>query len=91
MNIAKVWGRLRIKAGLPKLRIHDLRHQGASMLVNSGSSLYVVQQILGHANPVTTQRYAHLSIKALHEASAGASKIITGAMPAQSESVSRAA
>lgn len=91
VNIAKVWGRLRIKAGLPKLRIHDLRHQGASMLVNSGSSLYVVQQILGHANPVTTQRYAHLSIKALHEASAGASKIITGAMPAQSESVSRAA
>ena len=90
VNIAKVWGRLRIKAGLPKLRIHDLRHQGASMLVNSGSSLYVVQQILGHANPITTQRYAHLSIKALHEASAGASAIITGAMPAESESVSQA-
>ena len=91
VNIAKVWGRLRVKAGLPKLRIHDLRHQGASMLVNSGSSLYVVQQILGHANPITTQRYAHLSIKALHEASAGASAIITGAMPAESESVSQAA
>ena len=91
VNIAKVWGKLRIKAGLPKLRIHDLRHQGASMLVNSGSSLYVVQQILGHANPITTQRYAHLSIKALHEASAGASAIITGAMPAESKGVSRAA
>jgi integrase len=31
-----VWGRIRVAAGLPKLRIHDLRHQHASMLVNSG-------------------------------------------------------
>ncbi len=34
----KIRGRLRIKAGLPKLRIHDLRHQWASRLINSGSS-----------------------------------------------------
>jgi integrase len=91
VNIAKVWGRLRIKAGLSSLKIHGLRHQQASMLVNSGSSLYNVQAILGHSNPITTQRYAHLSIKALHEASAGASAIITGAMPAESEGLSRAA
>ncbi|HSI42847.1 MAG TPA: tyrosine-type recombinase/integrase [Methylotenera sp.] len=90
VNIAKVWGRLRIKAGLPKLRIHDLRHQGASMLINSGSTLYVVQQILGHANPITSQRYAKLSITSLHHASAGASAIISGAMPAESEVASRA-
>ena len=43
----KVWTRLREKAGLPDLRIHDLRHQFASFLVNSGRSLYEVQQILG--------------------------------------------
>lgn len=91
VNIAKVFGKLKIKAGLNSLKIHGLRHQWASMLINSGSSLYIVQQILGHANPITTQRYAHLSIKSLHEASAGASAIITGAMPAQSESASRAA
>jgi len=35
-TIAKVWSRLRNKAGLPKLRIHDLRHMYASFLVNSG-------------------------------------------------------
>lgn len=90
-SIAKVWSKIRIKSGLKSLKIHGLRHQQASMLVNSGSSLYNVQAILGHSNPITTQRYAHLSIKALHEASAGASAIITGAMPAESEGVSRAA
>lgn len=55
-TIMKVWTRLREKAGLPDLRIHDLRHQFASFLVNSGRSLYEVQQILGHSDPSVTQR-----------------------------------
>jgi integrase len=38
-TITKVWSRLRTKAGLPHLRIHDLRHQYASFLVNSGRTL----------------------------------------------------
>jgi integrase len=80
VNIAKVWDKIRTKAGLPHLRIHDLRHQAASMLINSGATLFIVQQVLGHADPVTTQRYSHLSIKTLQEASAGASAIINGAM-----------
>ena len=91
VNIAKVFGKLKVLAGLKTLKIHGLRHQQASMLANSGSTLFSIQAILGHSNPVTTQRYAHLSIKALHEASAGASAIITGAMPAESEGVSQAA
>lgn len=80
VNIAKVWDRLRIKAGLPHLRLHDLRHQAASHLINSGSSLYIVQQILGHSDPSVTQRYAHLSMKSLNDASDNASAIIKGAM-----------
>lgn len=67
-DIAKVWQRIRVEAGLPKLRIHDLRHQFASFLVNNGRSLYEVQQILGHSTPVVTQRYAHLSTQSLQEA-----------------------
>jgi len=55
-------------ADLPNLRIHDLRHQFASHLVNSGRSLYEVQQILGHSDPSVTQRYAHLSTRMLQEA-----------------------
>lgn len=77
-TIMKVWSRLRKEAGLPKLRIHDLRHQYASFLVNSGRSLYEVQQILGHSDPSVTQRYAHLSTKALLEAANSASIAIKG-------------
>ena len=73
VNIAKVWERLRSEAGLPHLRLHDLRHQAASNLINSGSSLYVVQQILGHSDPSVTQRYSHVSIKTLNDASDNAS------------------
>jgi integrase len=75
-----VWERLRDNAGLSHLRLHDLRHQHASFLVNQGHSLYVVQQILGHKDPSVTQRYAHLSTKSLQDASDSASKMIKGAM-----------
>ena len=81
-TIMKVWTRLRMKAGLPHLRIHDLRHQFASFLVNSGRTLYGVQNILGHSDAKVTQRYSHLSTKTLHEAANSASVIINGATKA---------
>ncbi len=55
------WNTARIAAGLPQLRVHDLRHSFASFLVNAGRSLYEVQELLGHADIRTTSRYAHLS------------------------------
>jgi integrase len=76
-TIMKVWDRLRIKAGLPHLRIHDLRHGFASLLVSDGRTLYEVQQILGHSDPKVTMRYAHLSSKALQEAANSASVLVT--------------
>lgn len=79
-TIMKVWTRLRNKAGLPHLRLHDLRHSYASFLVNSGRTLYEVQQILGHSQSIVTERYAHLSTKTLQDASNSASVIIQGAM-----------
>jgi integrase len=84
-TIMKVWERIRAKAGLPKLRIHDLRHQYASFLVNAGRSLYEVQQILGHSSPVVTQRYAHLSTKSLQEAANSASLAMRVPAKAQAE------
>jgi integrase len=62
------WDRIRIRAGLPDVRIHDLRHNFASLLVNHGRSLYEVQKLLGHASISTTQRYAHLSQDTLKDA-----------------------
>ncbi len=79
-TIQKVWIRLRNEAGLPHLRLHDLRHQYASFLVNSGRTLYEVQQILGHSDPTVTQRYAHLSSRSLQDAAASASLCISGAL-----------
>ena len=79
-TIQKVWNRLRNAAGLGHVRIHDLRHSYASMLVNSGRTLYVVQQILGHSNPKVTQRYSHLSTATLQEAASSAADLINEAM-----------
>ncbi|WP_418319952.1 tyrosine-type recombinase/integrase [Piscinibacter sakaiensis] len=74
--IQKVWERLRREAGLPHLCIHDLRHQFASFLVNSGRTLYKVQKILGHSSHSVTERYAHLSTSSLMDASNSASVLI---------------
>lgn len=71
--INKVWGRLRVKAGLPHLRLHDLRHQYASHLVNAGHTIYEVQKILGHSDTKVTERYAHLSLDTLQAAANSAS------------------
>lgn len=77
-TIARSWERLRALAGLSHLRLHDLRHQFASMLVNGGRSLYEVQQILGHSDMKVTERYAHLSKKTLQDAANSASVAIRG-------------
>lgn len=79
-TIHKVWERLRKQAGLPHLRVHDLRHRYASLLVNAGRSLYEVQQVLGHSDPSVTTRYAHLSSKSLQDAANSASVIIKASM-----------
>lgn len=54
------WNRLRRELGLADVRIYDLRHTFASFLVNAGHSLYEAQKMLGHGDPRTTMRYAHL-------------------------------
>jgi len=77
-TIAKQWDRIRKAAELPHLRLHDLRHQFASFLVNDGRTLYEVQAILGHSSSKVTERYAHLSTATLQQASASASARLTG-------------
>lgn len=50
----------RAHAGLHTVRIHDLRHTYASLLINNGASIYEVQQLLGHHHISMTERYAQL-------------------------------
>lgn len=65
VSIHCAWDSARKRAGLKDVRIHDLRHSFASMLVNNGRTLYEVQNILGHTQIKTTQRYSHLSNETL--------------------------
>jgi site-specific recombinase XerD len=55
------WVNFKRKAELPDdFRLHDLRHNFATLLASAGNDLYVIQKLLTHSNPRTTQRYAHL-------------------------------
>ena len=68
VNLRKPWHRIRAKAGLDDVRLHDLRHSFASMAVAGGLSLPVIGALLGHSQPATTARYAHLADDPLRQA-----------------------
>ena len=59
-EIRRFWIRVQREANLPGVRIHDLRHTFASLLVSGGASLEMIGKLLGHTQMQTTQRYAHL-------------------------------
>ncbi len=61
------WYKVVRSEGLEDVRIHDLRHTYASILINNEVSIYEVQRLLGHSNVTMTQRYAHLLRGKLHE------------------------
>jgi integrase len=61
IGIQRSWNRIRSLAGLPDVRLHDLRHAYASIAVLGGHSLFMVGKMLGHRHASTTQRYAHLA------------------------------
>lgn len=59
-EIRRFWVRIQREADIAGVRIHDLRHTFASLLVSSGASLEMIGRLLGHTQMTTTQRYAHL-------------------------------
>ena len=60
-DMQKPWRRIRRLAELPDVRIHDLRHTFASSGVALGQGLPIIGKLLGHSQPQTTARYAHLA------------------------------
>lgn len=80
VGLAKVWRRVRARAGLPDVRLHDLRHSFASVGAAGGDSLLVIGRLLGHANASTTDRYAHLSDDPLRTAADRTAGRIAAAM-----------
>lgn len=79
-----VWDRVRQRAGLPGVRIHDLRHSFASVGASGGDSLVVIGALLGHRDTGTTARYAHLSNDPLRAAADRIAGTIAAAMKGES-------
>lgn len=80
VNLQKPWRRIRAAAGLDDVRLHDLRHSFASAAVAGGMSLPMIGALLGHSQPQTTARYAHLSADPLRAASETIAGQIAGAL-----------
>ena len=75
-DIQKPWRRLRKRAGLSGLRIHDLRHSFASDALQLGQDLTMIGRLLGHTQVQTTARYAHLKTDPIRTAADKVSEMI---------------
>ena len=64
----KPWNAIRRAAGLADLRIHDLRHSFASVGAGTSLGLPIIGRLLGHSQPATTARYAHLDADPMRRA-----------------------
>ncbi len=80
IDLQKPWRRIRKLAGLPDLRLHDLRHSFASMALNNGEGLPVIGRLLGHSQVQTTARYAHWSADPVRQAATRISRGIANAL-----------
>jgi integrase len=79
VDLKRAWPEICKAAGIHGLRVHDLRHSYASMLVSGGQTLPVIGALLGHSSPQTTARYAHLMDDPLRKATDTVGAIIEGA------------
>jgi len=82
-GLQKIWERIRNKAKLSDVRLHDLRHSYASMAVGAGYSLAITGKLLGHTQAATTQRYAHLADDPLRKATEAVGSRISSIMETQ--------
>ena len=80
VSIEKSWPVIRCKAGLGRLRLHDLRHSHAAVAVGSGEGLRIVADLLGHADIETTFGYAHLAEDAVFAAANRVSHTLADAL-----------
>ena len=78
-----LWYRVRKKAGIEDVRLHDLRHTVASHAVMSGVPVPVVSRLLGHSNVRMTLRYAHLGDREIEAAAERVGQAIARRMNSQ--------
>ncbi len=68
INVKRAWERIRTKAGIPDVRIHDLRRTVGSWLAGSGESLPMIAKVLNHRDVSTTAIYARLHLDPVRRA-----------------------
>jgi integrase len=68
-DLKRPWELVRKRAGLGPVRIHDIRHTFASFGAGASLGLPIVGKLLGHSQPSTTARYAHLDADPVRRAS----------------------
>ncbi|MCY4405534.1 MAG: tyrosine-type recombinase/integrase, partial [Rhodospirillaceae bacterium] len=73
-SLFEPWRKVRARAGLDDVRLHDLRHSFASRALALGESLPVIAKLLGHARIQTTARYTHLTRDAVKDAATRVAK-----------------
>ena len=81
VEIKADWAALCKAASITDARIHDLRHTYASMLASAGMSLPIIGALLGHTQPATTARYAHLFDDPLRAATERVGAIVMPSKP----------
>jgi integrase len=86
-NLQRPWVSIRKAAGVEDVRIHDLRHSFASVGIAGGLSLPIIGKLLGHSQPVTTARYAHLANDPLKQATDMIGRRIAAAMAGKAAEV----
>ena len=77
-ELKTAWAKVCKLADLEGVRIHDLRHTFASILVSGGATLPLIGALLGHTQAQTTQRYAHLADDPLREATTRVGAVVAG-------------
>lgn len=85
VGLPRAWRRIRLRAGLEDLRLHDLRHSFASIGAAAGLGLPIIGALLGHTQAQTTKRYAHLALDPLLAATEEVGKRIEKAMNVESD------
>jgi len=75
--VTKTFRRLATATGLPTMRLHDLRHVAASLMISSGADIAVVSKRLGHSTiGVTSDLYGHLFASAGQAAADAAEALV---------------
>uniref|UniRef100_UPI0022AC7613 tyrosine-type recombinase/integrase n=1 Tax=Klebsiella pneumoniae TaxID=573 RepID=UPI0022AC7613 len=76
-NVTRSYNRLVAQAGLPRIRVHDLRHTSATMLLRAGIPAKIVSERLGHASVgITMDLYSHVMPDMQDQAADAISKLL---------------